>query len=222
MTARSRDFKMKVYPSIGYLFVYVAVIVMNNRNLSLQEISEQHQAGKMIIISSLYFSSILLTMAINQIIYSEKYKASWFYYITPIDKPGEIIMGAAKAAILKFYIPIVFVITIAGLVLVGTSVILNIALGLLNQLLISTILVYLGNKLFPFSVHENTSVKTGSFIRTMSILFISVCIAMGHYFIYDIKSVLLIGIILSFIATWMMMNSIKQTSWKAIKSSYED
>ena len=222
MTARSRDFKMKVYPSIGYLLVYVVVVVMNNKNLTIQEISEQHRTGKLIILSALYFSSILLTMAINQIIYSDKYKASWFYYTSPIEKPGEVIMGGAKAAILKFYIPIVLLIMIAGLILIGPSVILNIILGLLNQLLIATILVYLGNKMFPFSVHQNTSAKTGSFIRSISILFISVCIAIGHYLIYDVMIVLIICILLSFAATWMMMSSIKNTSWKAIKSSYEE
>ncbi|MGZ5189704.1 MAG: hypothetical protein ACXWCZ_01725 [Flavisolibacter sp.] len=222
MTARSRDFKMKVYPSIGYLLVYVVVIVINNKNVSFEQISEQHRTGKLIILSALYFSSILLTMAINQIIYSEKYKASWFYYITPIEKPGEVIMGGAKAAILKFYIPIVFLIMISGWIVIGPSVILNIILGLINQLLIATILVYLGNKMFPFSVHQNTSAKTGSFIRSISILFISACIAIGHYLIYDVMIVLIICILLSFAATWMMMSSIKQTSWKAIKSSYED
>lgn len=222
MTARSRDFKMKVYPSIGYLLVYVVVIIMNNKNLTIEEISQQHRSGKLIILSALYFSSILLTMAINQIIYSEKYKASWFYYTTPIEKPGEVIMGGAKAAILKFYIPIVLVLLIAGLILIGPSVILNIILGLLNQLLIATVLVYMGNKLFPFSVHQNTSAKTGSFIRSLSILFISVCIAIGHYLVYDVMIVLIICILLSFVATWMMMSSIKNTSWKAIRSSYEE
>ena len=222
MTARSRDFKMKVYPSIGYLLVYVVVVVINNKNLSLQDISDQQRAGKLIVLSALYFSSILLTMAINQIIYSEKYKASWFYYTAPIEKPGEIIMGGAKAAILKFYIPIVVLIMIAGLFMIGPSVILNIILGLLNQLLIATILVYMGNKLLPFSLHQNTSAKTGSFIRSISILFISVCIAIGHYLVYDVKIVLIICILLSFAATWMMMSSIKETSWKAIKSGYEE
>ena len=110
----------------------------------------------------------------------------------------------------------------AGLIMIGPSVILNIILGLLNQLLIATILVYIGNKMLPFSLHQNTSAKTGSFIRSISILFISVCIAIGHYLVYDVKIVLIICILLSFAASWIMMSSIKHTSWKSIRSGYEE
>jgi ABC-2 type transport system permease protein len=32
ITARSRDFRMKVYPAIGYLFVYVIVFIVQTRD----------------------------------------------------------------------------------------------------------------------------------------------------------------------------------------------
>jgi ABC-2 type transport system permease protein len=222
MTARSRDFKMKVYPSIGYLIVYVVIMFMNNKRLSLAEIAEQETKGKVIIISALYFTSLLLTMALNQIIYSEKYKASWIYYVTPVSKPGEVILGGAKAAIFKFYIPLVFFITVAGVVIVGPSILPNIMLGLFNELLIATLLVYIGNKMFPFSLHQNTSAKTGSFMRSLSVLFFSGIIAFGHYLIYNSTPAVLLCAALSIIATWLMMGSVKNVSWEAIKSSYED
>jgi ABC-2 type transport system permease protein len=222
MTSRSRDFKMKVYPSIGYLLVYVVIMFLNNKHLTLRDISDQQSAGKMIVISALYFTSLLLTMAINQIVYSDKYKASWFYYTMPLKKPGEVIMGAAKAAIFKFYIPIVVFITLAGLILIGPSVLPNIVLGLFNQLLIATILVYAGNKMFPFSMHQNTSVKTGSFLRNMMVLAISGLIAVGHYFIYDVLPGVALCALLSIIATWLLMGSVKNITWEAIASSYKE
>lgn len=222
MSARSRDFKLKVYPSIGYLVVYILIMFLNSKSLSLEQIKEQGTSGKILVISALYFTSLLLTMALNQMIYSEKYKASWIYYISPLQKPGEVIMGGAKAVILKFYIPIIVFITVAGLVLVGPAILPNIALGLFNELLIATILVYVGNKMFPFSLHQNTNVKAGSFMRSLSVLAISGFIALGHYLIYDVTVVVIICAFLSLTATWLMMESIKNISWQTIKSSYTE
>lgn len=222
MTSRSRDFKLKVYPSIGYLAVYVVIMFMNTKSMDLQELREESMKSRILVISALYFTSFILTMAITQVVYSEKYKASWIYYITPVARPGAIILGGAKAAIMKFYIPLVFFITLAGLILIGPKVLPNIILGLFNELLIATILVYVGNKQFPFSMHQNTNVKAGSLLRSLFVLAISGVIALGHFFIYNIMPVVIIGAILSVIATWLIMDSIRNIPWKAVMSSYRE
>jgi ABC-2 type transport system permease protein len=195
---------------------------MNTRSMDLEELREESFKSRILVISALYFTSFILTMAINQVVYSEKYKASWIYYITPVERPGAIILGGAKAAIMKFYIPIVFFITLAGLILIGPKVLPNIILGLFNELLIATLLVYVGNKLFPFSMHQNTNVKTGSLLRSMFVLVISGIIALGHFFIYNIMPVVIIGAVLSIIATWLIMESIRNIPWKAVMSSYRE
>lgn len=222
MTSRSRDFKLKVYPAIGYLVVYVVIMFMNSKGLSLQEIAEQGRAGKVIVISGLYFTSLLLTMAIGQITYSDKYKASWIYYTSPLQRPGEVITGAAKAAIFKFYIPMVVFITIAGIIIIGPKILPNIALGMFNVLLIATLLVYIGNKTFPFSLQQNNNVKGGTFIRNLFVFFISGLIAVGHYILYDIIPAILLCTALSALATWLLMGSIKNSAWATIKSTYKE
>jgi len=161
-------------------------------------------------------------MAINQIMYSEKYKASWIYYVSPLQEPGAVILGSAKAAIFKFYIPLVAFITIAGVVIAGPSILPNVVLGLFNELLIATILVYAGHKMFPFSVHQNTSVKTGALMRNFFVLFVSGLIAVGHFIIYDIMPAVILCAGLSILATWLIMSSVRKTSWEAIKSSYSE
>jgi hypothetical protein len=222
MTSRSRDFKLKVYPSIGYLAVYVVIMFMNTKSMDLEELREESIKSRLLVISALYFTSFILTMAITQVVYSEKYKASWIFYITPVARPGAIILGGAKAAIMKFYIPIVFFITLAGLILIGPKVLPNIILGLFNELLIATVLIYVGNKQFPFSMHQNTNVKTGSLLRSLFVLFISGIIALGHFFIYNIMPVVIIGAVLSIIATWLIMDSIRNIPWKSVSSSYRE
>jgi ABC-2 type transport system permease protein len=221
MMARSRDFKLKVYPGIGYMLVYIFIMFFR-KGFDLSDFSEETTKGKVVVISALYITSFILTMAINQVIYSEKYKASWFYYTTPILRPGDIILGSIKAAIFKFYFPLLTVIVIASTSLIGIRVIPNLILGLFNELLIATLLVYAGHRLLPFSTAQSTNVKSGSFIRSMFVFFFSGMIAVGHFFIYSLMPVVLIGAVLSIIATWLMMTGIRETSWERVKSRYAE
>ncbi len=222
MTNRSRDFKVKVYPSFGYILVYAVVMFMNNKNLSLTDFQDESGKGKAMVLIAVYFTSFLLMTAIGQIVYTEKFKASWIYYTSPLAHPGEIISGATKAIILKFYIPIVVLITAAGLALIGPKVLPNIIFGLFNEVLIAAMLVYIGNKFFPFSMQQNTNIKTGSFLRSMMVLILSGFIGFGHYLIYSIFPAIFICAVLSIIASWLLMDAIKKINWDQIKSSYAE
>lgn len=222
MTSRSRDFKVKVYPSIGYMVVYVLILFLNSRSVSLADLAEESNKAKFLVLGAIYFTSFLLIMAIGQIIYSDKYKAAWIYYTSPVEKPGDLISGAAKAAILKFYIPIVFFVTLAALVLIGPKVLPNIILGLFNQILIASLTMYIGNKYFPFSIQQSNNVKGGSFLRGMMVLFCSALVSIGHFFIYSVLPAIFLCGALSVVASWLLFDSIKKLSWERIESSYND
>jgi ABC-2 type transport system permease protein len=218
---RSRDFKLKVYPGIGYILVYI-FIMFYGKGFQLEDFAEETSKGKIAIISSIYFTSFILTMAINQMVFSEKYKASWIYYAMPLVKPGDVILGGVKAAIFKFYIPLLTIIVAACLILIGPSIIPNLILGMFNVLLIATLQVYAGNKLFAFSMQQSANVKTGSFLRSMFIFFVSGTIAVGHYFLYGFIWVIIGGAILSVLATWLLMSGIRNTGWTEIRSGFND
>lgn len=222
MTARSRDFKLKVYPSMGYLAVYVFVIVFNNRRFDFSSLRENTGGPKILIVSALYFTSLLLSMAITQMAYSEKFKAAWLYFTAPLQRPGEVISGAAKAMIVKFYLPIVILITTAGIFLVGPMVLPNVVLGLFNQVLIAALLVYIGRKFFPFSMHQSNQEKTGSFLRGISLLFISGLIALGHFFLYGSTPAVMVCAVLSVIASWLLFDTLKKISGEKIVSRYAE
>jgi hypothetical protein len=220
MTSRSRDFKIKVYPSMGYMMVYVVVLFMNSKSMSLADLHNESSGAKGMILGAIYFTSFLLITAVGQIIYSEKFKAAWIYYTRPLENPGQIISGAAKAAILKFYIPIVVIISVAGIVLIGPRVLPNIILGLFNEVLIAAILVYAGKKVFPFSLQQSTNAQTGGFLRGMFVLAVSGLIGVGHFLIYSFLPVIAICAVLSVAASWLLMDSIKKMGWEKIRSSY--
>ncbi|MFT2588616.1 hypothetical protein, partial [Escherichia coli] len=64
----------------------------------------------LLILSLIYFVSFAIMQVLAQLSFSDKYKASWIYYTTPVRMPGELISGSVKAAICKFYLPIAIII----------------------------------------------------------------------------------------------------------------
>ena len=221
ITARSRDYKMKVYPSLGYLVVYLVMMFISNKNFSLADVQNQTGRGKIIFISLIYFSSLILIMSVNQLLYSEKYKAAWIYFTTPIEKPGKIISGALKSMIAKFFLPIVAVTCIAAIVLVGPKIIPNLLLGIFNELLIIFTIAFLSFREFPFAQVPNQAAKS-NFIRGLASMIVPVTIGGLHYLIYNFMPVVIILAILSGGAAWMVMDAIKNKSWDVLKLEYKD
>jgi ABC-2 type transport system permease protein len=224
LSARSRDFKLKVYPGIGYLFVYVIVIFWNSiqKGGEFENIEDPSLGQRAILISFLYFTTLILTMALNQMTFSEKYKASWIYYTSPVAKPGEIMLGGAKALMMKFYFPIAVLLCIGAIYFFGTMAIPHLVLGIINVLLISTIVVLMGNKFFPFSRAQNNNSSSGSFIRAVFMLLVGGFIGIIHFMFFNIIAVIVIFILLSLIALWLCLENIRNTSWASVKSRYAE
>ncbi|MES2371393.1 MAG: hypothetical protein V4557_02360 [Bacteroidota bacterium] len=216
MMGRSRDFKMKVYPALGYLAVFVVVMFLNNKKLSLAQIQQETGQGKFVFISIIYFCSFALSTALGQLTFSDKYKAGWIYYVTPIHNPGRMYSGAVKATIIKFYVPLVAIIFCTAIAIVGPKVIPNLLLGFFNQVLITILTAYLTLNAFPFSVQQSTSMKGGKFIKGLFALAIPIMLAIVHYFIYSYLIVIIMLCLLSGIATWLMMDALKNKNWEQV------
>ena len=218
MTSRSRDFKLKVYPSIGYILVYLVLILLKDRKISLSTIRDQSGTGsKFIFITVIYFSSFVLITALYQLMFSEKYKASWIYYITPIDTPGRILSGALKSMLVKFYFPLVAVSSCLAIGIVGPVIIPNLLLGLFNQLLISCFLTYISLTALPFSMQQSMHNKSGNFIRTVFTMAIPFLFATMHFMVYNYILAVSVICVLSAIASWMMMDTLKNKSWAKMR-----
>jgi ABC-2 type transport system permease protein len=223
MTGRSRDFKMKVYPSVGYIAVYIVLLFVNNGKLSLDNMHNQTGPGKFVFMSVIYFSSFALMMAINQLAYSDKYKAAWIYFITPIQSPGRLLSGALKSVMVKLYLPMVVLTCIAAILIVGPAVIPNLVLGIFNQILIITFVGYLALRELPFSSQQATNVKGSGFLRGALSMILPMILGVVHYFVYPYIIVIIILCILSVIASWLMMDALKNKGWEKLQvKEYEN
>jgi hypothetical protein len=221
MTSRSKDFKLKVYPSIGYMIVMLFIPFLRD-NDEFRTLDKSSEMMPFLFIGIIYFSSFLMMLAIQQLTYSDKYKAAWIYFSAPIQSPGELIKGALKAAMIKFYMPVVVLVSAAALIVVGPTLLPNLLLGLVNEVLICSLITYLTIKELPFSVQQSNNLKTGGLIKGLFMLIIPSIVALFHFLIYKITPVVYIFIILSAIATWLVQGSINNISWKKILSKAQE
>jgi ABC-2 type transport system permease protein len=207
---------MKVYPGFGYLLVLIVMMTFQSKSLSISDFSEMTEHGKSIFLVVIYFSSFIFITAIGQLAYSEKYKAAWLFAICPLDTPGKILSGAVKSVMVSFYIPILLIFALFGVVFGGPVIIPNLILGCFNVLTIGSLIAFFNLKQLPFSVSPQNAPKG----RTMNRNFISMLIpgflGILHWFIFDYIWAVMILAVLSVIATWMVMDSIRNLSWAKI------
>jgi hypothetical protein len=220
MMLRSRNFKMKVYPTIGYMFVIMILMLINNKTISFNDIATQTKQGIYYTLIVIYLSNIILIAALGQITTYEKYKAAWIFFTTPVDKPGRIISGAVKAAVAQFFFPLVTIIIVVLIALAGPVVIPNIVFGIANELLITSIAAYINVNKLPFSSIQQTN--AGSMIRVFATMIVGFLLAFVHYLLYPITIVVSILAVLSLTAAWYIFGSINNLSWGKVKSSYSD
>jgi ABC-2 type transport system permease protein len=222
ITARSRDFKMRVYPAIGYLLVYMVIMILRSRKDMLQELQNQTTSGKFLFLGGIYFISFVIMQALSQIKYSDKYKASFLFYTTPISVPGQVISGAVKSSIIKFYLPLAVLISLFGILFMGIQILPNLLLGMSNQLCICFLIAYVGFVEMPFSRTESITVKSGGFIRGLISMLIPFILATVHYLIFDYTVAVLILLALSMIAVWLVAGSVYNKNWTDLKVGYQD
>ena len=215
LMARSRDFKMKVYPSIGYIIVMSGVFLYQDHNLSNMTSTDGKLAPILMII--IYMSSMLVSGALMQLAYSDKYKAAWMFYVTPISKPGLFISGAVKSVITIFFLPLVLAIIVLGVALQGPSVLPNLFLSCLNVLVIGALIAYIQIRNLPFSMAPEGATGGSTFIRSMLLLLFPGVLGMVHWMISGFQWVVLLLLLITAVIPWLVFDEIKKRSWNQLK-----
>lgn len=218
--SRSRDFYMKVYPAFGYLIVMCFVIFFTNKKIdfsSLSHLTVYDTQVKYATIAIVYFTGFILLSVIAQIPFSDKYKAAWMFYTTPLRSPGKILSGTLKSIVMKFYFPVMLVITIAAIALFGWRLLPDIFLGFSNVILVISLMFYWNNKDFPFSVSLTGANDRANVMVNLFRMFLMGIIGLAHYFIFSFPVAVVICLALSLLANWLLMDSIGKISWQKIK-----
>jgi hypothetical protein len=220
LTARSRDFKLKTYPGMGYIVVYAFLMIYSKRDASIKDLAASEDALKIMLVSALYMSMFFISGALTHSKSSEKYKASWIFYIAPLQFPGAIITGTVKSLLFKFCAPFLLICSLFGIWLLGWIAIPNLLLAIGNLVAMTYINAYFVIKELPFSVPENTIGRGTSFIIHLLVMILPLIIGVLHYFIFNMLPLVIICCLLSFAAIWFLHTSLYEKHWERFNPAY--
>lgn len=130
MMARERDFKLKVYPSLGFA-IALPLLVMFNPAWSHQ--SHQLNSGHWYL--AIYMMGFMIPTVIMMLRYSSQFKAAWIYQAAPIQHRENIYRGSVKAVLIRLFLPIFAIESVIFVLLFGTGVILDLLAALLAMLI---------------------------------------------------------------------------------------
>ena len=158
MMKQEREFKLKVYPAFGFSIIFPFIFIFTElQTRSLAEISQ----GNMFLL--IYFGSMMIPTIIYMLRYSANYKGSWIFKAAPIHNPNVAYSGTLKAFLMKMYIPVFLLLSIAFIWIFGFRIVPHLVAVLVGAI-IQTLFTYkmINAEPFPFMNSFETLQSGGS------------------------------------------------------------
>jgi hypothetical protein len=167
---------MKVVPNFGIIIAMIFPIIY--RNLSRGE-SLTDPGFLPVLLIIIYFFSLPILTAYTHVEYSDKYKASWIFFITPFENPRTIISGATKSMIAVFIAPFVIPLILFGVVFQGFAALPNLLLAGINLVALSSVMAILLFRKLPFSKEPYRGSLDGNGCVLVFFMFVAIAIIAG-------------------------------------------
>ncbi|MGE8203171.1 hypothetical protein ACQKP0_01210 [Heyndrickxia sp. NPDC080065] len=193
MMRQERDFKLKVYPSLGFSFVIPFIFIFTSmREGSYKDLSTGNSY------LTIYFSMIIIPTIVMMLRYSGKYKGAWIYKTLPIKDYSVLFKGTLKAFLVKLYVPVFLLLSIVFIVIFGIRIVPELIIVLINSFLYTMICFLVLKKAVPFSEAFETVGQSEGW--KVFFLFIPIGIFAGlHYLSITFHYGIYINIIITFI-----------------------
>ena len=216
LAARTREFKMKVFPAFAYMPIYFVYITFSGRGESLGE-KYEHMQGQSTYIFLIYLTTFVLSSILQNVSQSAKFKSAWVYYTLPIDQPGKVLAGMYKAIIAIYFIPYYLIISIATIIVWGPSTINDIVLALFINIIYGMLMALFMVKGLPFSKPLMVKSGGGKMIVSLVIIGLIGALGFGHMFIAKWEIVIWLLIIPMLLINWIMFTQYKKQTWDDIE-----
>ncbi|WP_341300857.1 hypothetical protein MHB44_21735 [Lysinibacillus sp. FSL H8-0500] len=145
MMKQEREFKLKVYPSLGFSFIMPFLFIFTfSRSGGIDYASSMSYLN-------IYFSMMIIPSAVLLLGHSAKYKAAWIYKTLPLKNYTALQKGSLKAFLVKLYLPLYSVLSIIFCYMYGIRILPDL-LAILVTSCMYTLICYMtiSNKI-PFT-----------------------------------------------------------------------
>lgn len=211
---RDRKIKLKIYPSFGYILIFGLIFMMQGKKDIVETWHNLPNTEYHIML--IYLTFMVLQVALHEIPYSDDFKASWVYFSTPVDKPGEILSGTLKAIFVRLFIPGYVVISILILAIWGLRATDDILFGFFNNAIMLLILALINKRHLPFSIAPNVRSQSGNIARAIVSFVIIGILGFGHYLLSQRPSIQLGVIPVQIGLIFLLLRFYRRTNWSSI------
>ncbi|MEH7235619.1 hypothetical protein [Bacillus sp. JJ1562] len=210
MLKNERDFKLKVYPSLGFSIIIPFIFLFTFMDGFSWESFSLIREGKSYL--NIYFSLLMMPTVIITLKYSGTHKGAWIYKLSPLKNVKPIFSGTMKAFIVNLYLPIYLLLSLVFVPIYGVRIIPDLILVFVSAIIYAVICFAIMEKSLPFSKSfETYSQGNGGIIFLLMLLaglfaglhLISTLIPYGFY-IYLALAILILPLLWRkiFIVSW--------------------
>jgi hypothetical protein len=176
----------------------------------------------MLMLMLVYLSALSINTIVTQIQMSEKPKAAWVFFVTPLAEPGRVISGAYKAMLIKFLLPTFAIVSMITLVLTHGKIALHLIVGFANVFMCCTVFGFLFLKRFPFSTPLQDNARSGNMVLSIMVSLMPIIIGLLHGYFRGNLVVLLIVAGIALLVTFQLLRQMQKREWQSILSKYEE
>jgi len=212
ITGRDKGFKMQFYPSIGYILVFVFIVVFKSGRDLQATISSL--PGTKLFLWMIYIPMFSVSSSKTLVSFYDNFQAAWIYYSTPVKYPGQIIIGSLKALLTKFFLPPYLFLFAFSYYTWGPAIIDDFVFGFFNNIIIFLLMEMLSKHFLPFSQQLNIKMQSGRFIKVILQLIVIAAIVGLHYLALNIKWLVAGLIPVAAVVSYFLIKKIKSFRWK--------
>lgn len=148
MMGRERDFKLKVYPQLGFSLIFPFIFMFNMLRSDGGFAAMRPGRGYLF----LYFCALMIPTIVQMLRYSGNYKGAWIYQTAPLTDGAPIYRGTLKAMIARLFGPLYVLEAIIFVIIFGARILPGLVAILLGVLLYTVLSFMVFEKELPFSV----------------------------------------------------------------------
>ncbi|WP_144475355.1 hypothetical protein [Cytobacillus oceanisediminis] len=176
MMKNERDFKLKVYPSLGFAVVIPFVFMFNS--YSMMTFEEFRESGYYL---TIYSVMLVIPTSVMMLAHSGSYKGGWIYQVAPVENPANVNKAALKAFLFQLFLPLFLFVSVIFSFLFGLRIADDLFAVLLAALIYTVLCFFTSEKELAFSQPFDAVKQSGDI--GIFLLFLIIPVFAGlHYF----------------------------------------
>ncbi|MBD8027495.1 hypothetical protein H9636_12610 [Ureibacillus sp. Re31] len=211
MMKNERDFKLKVYPSLGFSIVIPFLFFINGINNDFEQLSKGNSYF------SIYFSLIIIPTIIVLLKFSGKYKGAWIYKAAPIQQLKPMFSAVIKAFLFKLYLPVYLFLSVLFIWIFGVRILPDLLVVFINACIYAVLCFMMLPKTIPFSEsfdYYNQNNKTAILLGLMVIVAV---FAGLHYISTLIHFGIYLYLVIAIVGLALLWKAAFNISWENIE-----